>query len=110
MIRYYINNFTDGYNTDCLDLSQGRLGWQTYDKSLGFLTPIKIAFGAVFTTLIMTYFFLNTYFPYPKEQTDDSCSLCVFRTLVYFGVFMVGMLGIQYNGRLFIDDCRLQDN
>ena len=23
MIRYYINNFTDGYNNDCLDLSQG---------------------------------------------------------------------------------------
>ena len=21
MIRYYINNFTDGYNNDCLDLS-----------------------------------------------------------------------------------------
>jgi len=25
MIRYYINNFDDGYNHDCLDISQGRL-------------------------------------------------------------------------------------
>ena len=23
LTRYYINNFTDGYNNDCLDLSQG---------------------------------------------------------------------------------------
>ena len=25
VIRYYINNFTDGYNHDCLDLSQGKI-------------------------------------------------------------------------------------
>ena len=25
MTRYFINNFQDGYNVDCLDLSQGNL-------------------------------------------------------------------------------------
>jgi len=25
IVRYYINNFTDGFNNDCLDLSQGQI-------------------------------------------------------------------------------------
>ena len=68
------------------------------------MSPLKVAFAAIFTSLIMTNFFLNTYFAYPDRGDADSCNLCIFRTIVYMGVFIVGILGIQYNGRMFIDD------
>ena len=96
MIRYYINNFTDGYNNDCLDLSQGQISAKQQLNQRGFMSPLKIAFAAVFTSLIFTNFFLNEYFPYPESRgtADDSCNLCIFRTIVYVSVFIVGMLGI----------------
>uniref|UniRef100_A0A7S3MPI2 Uncharacterized protein n=1 Tax=Favella ehrenbergii TaxID=182087 RepID=A0A7S3MPI2_9SPIT len=107
MIRYYINNFTDGYNCDCLDLSQGQISAKQQLNKRGFITPIKLAFAALMTSLILTRVFLNVYFPYTEaseESDSDSTKLMIFRTLVLIGVFVVGSLGIQANGRLFIDD------
>lgn len=42
LIRYYIGNFTDGYNADCLDVATKKLRpGKTPIKSRGFFTPIR---------------------------------------------------------------------
>ncbi len=111
--RYYINNFTDGYNCDCLDLSQGSITAKQQLASRGFVSPLKIAILGVFGALIMTHFFLNQMFPNQSSsgvavagmdtETAD-LKMKVFHVLVYMGVALVGMLGIMHNGRSFIDD------
>lgn len=76
MIRYYINNFTDGYNNDCLDLSQGHLTAKQNLNARPFLSGIKIAFCAVFGALFAARFLLNQHFPYPmvvdSAASDES--------------------------------------
>ena len=41
--RYYINNFTDGYYHDCLDISTLKLLPSSYLKPRGTLTPLKMS-------------------------------------------------------------------
>ena len=107
MTRYFINNFHDGYNCDCLDLSQCQITAKQKLNPRGFLSPLKLAFAALFTTLFLTSFVLNTHFPYEAEPADDSSNwfkTLILRSLIYTSVFMVGMLGIFSNGKHFIDD------
>ena len=42
--RYYINNFTDGYYHDCMDICAGKLSLDQIKnmKSRGFFSPMKI--------------------------------------------------------------------
>jgi phosphatidylinositol 4-phosphatase len=40
--RYYINNFCDGFNHDCLDVALGKLTPSTKLKKKGFFTPLKM--------------------------------------------------------------------
>lgn len=40
--RYYINNFTDGYYHDCLDIATLKLLPNCYMKRRGFVTPLKV--------------------------------------------------------------------
>ena len=40
--RYYINNFTDGYYHDCLDIATLKLLPNCYMKRRGFVTPLKL--------------------------------------------------------------------
>ena len=76
-----------------------------------------MAFVGLIGTLIMTQFFLNSTFPYPDASTigqaaaDSSSDLLsaewrvwTLHTMITAGVFLVGMLGIQHNGRSFVDD------
>ena len=58
MIRYYINNFTDGYNNDCLDFSQGALRPFSPMNSRGFMSPLKLAMLGLIGTLVLTHFLL----------------------------------------------------
>ena len=39
--RYYINNFCDGYNHDCLDVALGKLTPSAKLTPRGFMTPLK---------------------------------------------------------------------
>ena len=103
MIRYYINNFTDGYNNDCLDLAQGYITAQQKLNPRSFWSPIKIAFLALFGSILLAKFFLHEVFPYPAEsmaqvsQADyDALSLKVWllHTLIYSGLLLVGLFGI----------------
>ena len=111
MIRYYINNFTDGYNNDCLDLSQGAITSQQKLNSRGFVSPLKLAMVGLIGTLVFTHFFLQQTFPRPEalaegmvDQDSTSLKMLAFHSIVYVGVFLVGVLGIMHNGRSFVDD------
>lgn len=42
--RYYINNYCDGYNHDCLDFALGKLAPSSKIQPRGFITPLKITF------------------------------------------------------------------
>ena len=50
--RYYINNFTDGYYHDCLDIATMKLLPSSYLKPRGSITPFKIC---LFVLLIVFY-------------------------------------------------------
>lgn len=56
--RYYINNFCDGYNHDCLDITLGKLNPSPNMKKKGFLTPLKITFITVKNNIIIKNLFL----------------------------------------------------
>ncbi len=52
--RYYINNFCDGYNHDCLDIALGKLTPTPKIQKKGFITPLKITFITVtFSALLI---------------------------------------------------------
>ena len=40
--RYYINNYCDGFNHDCLDICLGKLAPSAKLKQKGFFTPLKL--------------------------------------------------------------------
>lgn len=65
MTRYYINNFTDGFNNDCLDLSQGYITPQQKLNSRSFISPMKLALFTLVGSLLLSKFFLKEVFPYP---------------------------------------------
>eukprot|EP00347_Sterkiella_histriomuscorum_P019346 403341994 len=83
--RYYINQFCDGYNQDCLDFAVDKLEpRQMIQRSL-FLTPLKITLltfgiGMIFLKRFMDY-------QYPIEESDQS-----YKTVM-----------IQGNGKRFVD-------
>ena len=54
--RYYINNFCDGYNHDCLDVALGKLTPTPKIKRKGFFTPLKITFISVIIYLLINTF------------------------------------------------------
>ena len=60
MIRYYINNFTDGYFCDCLDIMTLRLTADSKIKHRGFLTPIRYQMMFMTVTLLIVKFFLDS--------------------------------------------------
>ena len=75
------------------------------------MSPITWAFIGVSGALIATSFFLKSTFPYhvpgtlPEAEVESANTrIWVLHNLIYFGVFLVGMLGIQYNGKKFVDD------
>ena len=52
--RYYINNFTDGYYQDCLDVCTSKLtqAQQKTMKSRNFMSPMKVT---LFFVLLATF-------------------------------------------------------
>jgi len=65
LIRYYINNFTDGYNHDCLDVATKRLNHKTILVSRPKINPFKMIVATFTGLMVVTYLMLNTYWPYP---------------------------------------------
>ena len=74
------------------------------------LSPIRIALISLVGFMFLARFLLKESFPHPEElsgvqNSENSTKILVLHSLVYFGVLMVGILGIQYNGKAFVDDC-----
>lgn len=65
MRRYYLNNFCDGYNHDCLDMSQKKLTPTSALVKRGWFTAFKVAMVGVFGAFYATSLVLDTYFPVP---------------------------------------------
>lgn len=102
LTRYYINNFTDGYYHDCLDIATLKLLPSSYLKPRGALSPIKICMlGLVLINYIMRSM-LSSYL----MTTDDSYSIYqhLIHIVVVYGSFFGGLFIILKNGRNFIDD------
>ena len=53
--RYYINNFCDGYNHDCLDVALGKLTPSSKLQKRGFITPLKLTFLTVSESFLIYY-------------------------------------------------------
>ena len=66
MIRYYYNNFTDGYNQDSLDFCQKKLKGEI--KAKGFLTPLKMALITLIGILSAAWLYIPTLFPLPEQR------------------------------------------
>lgn len=66
--RYYINNYCDGYNHDCLDLVFGKLVPSAKIQKKGFFTPLKLTllFVKFIHCLMLILWFLDLH--------NDLCS------------------------------------
>lgn len=92
--RYYINNFCDGYNHDCLDLAQKKLTVSSNLVKRGWFTSLKLTFMSILAALYITSVLLTTYFPYPEPELNDSFTeqkVQTLHTLIYTGVFLLGI-------------------
>lgn len=103
--RYFINNFTDGYTHDCLDVCTTRLipGKDAFKKRSGFFSRIKLLVMLIFMmtygTHVVFQFIISSL---EAEQLTWRHTFLNF--LVVLGTFAAGMYGILLNGRKFIDD------
>ena len=102
LTRYYINNFTDGYYHDCLDIATLKLLPSSYLKPRSFVTPIKVCFLG----LLMAVYILQTLLAGFLQPVDDvySYKQCFVHYLSLYGCFFAGLFMILKNGRRFIDD------
>jgi len=67
--RYYINNFTDGYYHDCLDIATMKLLPSSYLKPRGMITPIKICLLIVLVLVFLTKMKADHYFAIEEDWT-----------------------------------------
>ena len=100
MIRYYINNFCDGYNHDCLDLAQGQIKSDIRLKQRPMISSLQICFLALLASVYGTVLLMHSYFPVTDVVTDgpfytqEWFKTMVLHKLVTFGVFLFGGLSI----------------
>ena len=67
--RYYINNFTDGYFCDCLDLMTLKINKDFKIKKRTMLTPMRKQFVCLFMSLLTIKFLLEyIILPRPPSQ------------------------------------------
>ena len=110
--RYYIGNFTDGYNVDCLEVCTKKLKpGVTPIKSRGFLTPIRKALIFYLGLLMTTSYFLNAYLPVPADDVTSVLNkepqqknIIFVHNLTYLFVSASFGFYLQANGRQFTDD------
>jgi len=70
VIRYYINNFCDGFNHDCLDISQKKLTPTSNLQPRSIFTKFKLSALSLLGVLYLTQLFLASQFPYPAETAE----------------------------------------
>lgn len=105
--RYFINNFTDGYYHDCLDLSTLALSASSKFKERKAISPIKISVMVILMmTLFAKYFVEEHVLPSQLMLEGGSYSgkQRILQVMVVIGTLMSGLYFIVQNGRKFIDD------
>ena len=107
--RYYINNFTDGYYHDCLDICTLKLLPSSYLKPRGTITPLKVSLLICFIFILTCKSFADSYFVSPI--IDDSLPVpkisyqqYFLHKLVIMASLLLGIGIVIKNGRKFIDD------
>jgi len=95
--RYYINNFTDGYYHDCLDIATLKLTPKLPLRKRDFAGSIKFSLIMVFlTTLFMSLFISYDVLP-PAETLPEgrhTQKQKLFHHFVVFGTLAAGVLYI----------------
>ena len=105
--RYFINNFTDGYYHDCLDIATLRLNANSALKERKTISPIKLSFFMTFVMTLLAKFLVEEFVLPPQHLLEGGLYTMkqrVLHSLVVFGTFMTGIYFIANNGRKFIDD------
>lgn len=64
--RYYLNNFCDGYNHDCLDMSQKKLTPTCALVKRSWLSAFKVTILGLVGTFYAASLLLATYMPLPE--------------------------------------------
>ena len=101
--RYYINNFTDGYYHDCLDISTLKLLPSSYLKPRGTLTPLKMSIAFCLLLSMLCKSICDSYFV-PSDPSTISFQQYIVHKTIILGSFILGLSIIVKNGRNFIDD------
>lgn len=96
--RYYINNFCDGYNHDCLDLCLGHLKPNAHYHPRGFFTPLKFTLATFFFSFVLLNSFLERFLPHENETKP-----LILHAIIYLGTFLTGVQALLSNGLKFTD-------
>lgn len=104
--RYYINNFCDGYNHDCLDISQKQLTHKSALIKRGWLTSLKLTMLSIVAMVYAAHMLLASQVPMPEPLSEENCcnSVQVLYYLVYMLVVATGISYIFKNGNYFVDE------
>lgn len=102
--RYFINNFTDGYYHDCLDLSTLQLTATSKLRERKAISPIKLTFVLMMLMTVFAKYFVENHVLTVQEYSLYTLKQKALHAFVILGTFMAGLYSITQNGRKFIDD------
>ena len=88
--RYYINNFTDGYYHDCLDISTLRLDATVSLKQRKFFSPLKICLLVIFILTCVVKFIVEEFILKSTDASPMNLKHIIFHSLVVYGTFIAG--------------------
>lgn len=101
--RYYINNFTDGYYHDCLDIATCQLTAKDELKPRrAFFTLFKLSIILTFTFTYLSHLYVEHHLKLHLNQ--DSLNTMILQIVIVAGTFIAGLYGISQSGRKFADD------
>ena len=100
--RYFINNFYDGYNHDCLDFVQRKLTVTSPMLKRGVVSPMRLTLLTIVGIEYAMSLVLSTYFPQP--EANDSWKVFILHSMVYVMTFVAGAAYIFKNGARFVDE------
>ena len=66
--RYYINNFTDGFYHDCLDISTLKLTPNHKIRERKWLPPLKLSILLIITMTVVSKFMVETFVLQPSSK------------------------------------------
>jgi hypothetical protein len=90
--RYFINNFYDGYNCDCLDLAQKKLGPHIAPvRSRSAFSPLKQFIVGLIVMVYLVAYVLDKKF----ESKDLSMKDTIFQIVVYICVLLAGAVTVK---------------